>query len=109
MEIINFGISLNKDQFFLTFLFRGKLNIPKDIREPQLKIYNWEIGIFLPITKLNSDDDKENNIKEQGDWFSEHGIPVSYKRPPKNYDENDLPWVSKLNVKYLILLKITPI
>ncbi|CAI2175966.1 1227_t:CDS:10 [Funneliformis geosporum] len=70
----------------------GKLITTRDIKEPQLKIYNWELGIFLPIPKLNSDYDKENNIKEQGDWFGDHGVPVSYKRPPKHYEENDIPW-----------------
>ncbi|RIA95049.1 tyrosyl-DNA phosphodiesterase-domain-containing protein [Glomus cerebriforme] len=74
----------------------GKLNISRDTKELQLKIYNWELGIFLPITKLNDDNDKENNMNDRKDWFSEHGVPVSYQRPPKCYEENDIPWVSSL-------------
>ncbi|CAB4492612.1 uncharacterized protein OCT59_015862 [Rhizophagus irregularis] len=72
----------------------GKLNVSRDTKEIQLKIYNWELGIFLPITKLRDDDDKENNIGEQRDWFRDHGVPVSYKRPPNPYEESDIPWFS---------------
>ncbi|GBC02306.1 hypothetical protein RclHR1_04560005 [Rhizophagus clarus] len=72
----------------------GKLNVSRDTKEIQLKIYNWELGIFLPITKLRDDDDKENNKDEKRDWFSDHGVPVSYKRPPNPYEENDIPWFS---------------
>jgi hypothetical protein len=63
------------------------------------------LGIFLPIAKLRDDDDKENNTDEQRDWFSDHGVPVSYKRPPNPYEENDVPWVSLLINQSLLLLK----
>ena len=72
-----------------------------------MKIYNWELGIFLPITKLRNDHDKENNTDEQRDWFGDHGVPVSYKRPPNPYEESDIPWVCiNLTNKVFLFLRL---
>ncbi|RIB05951.1 tyrosyl-DNA phosphodiesterase I, partial [Gigaspora rosea] len=63
----------------------GKISTSRETKGPQLRINNWELGVFFPIRGSEND---------QGDWFTENGVPVPYQRPPRRYDLNDTPWVS---------------
>ncbi|CAG8556878.1 447_t:CDS:10 [Dentiscutata erythropus] len=63
----------------------GKISTSRETKGPQLRINNWELGIFFPIRGSEND---------QGDWFTENGVPVPYQRPPRRYDPNDTPWFS---------------
>jgi len=51
----------------------GKIYTSLETKGPQLRINNWELGVFFPIRG------SDNN---QGDWFTENGVPVPYQRPP---------------------------
>ncbi|CAG8806381.1 38287_t:CDS:2, partial [Gigaspora margarita] len=61
----------------------GKIYTSRETKGPQLRINNWELGVFFPIRGSEND---------QGDWFTENGVPVPYRRPPGRYDLNETPW-----------------
>ncbi|CAG8551358.1 2265_t:CDS:10, partial [Racocetra persica] len=61
----------------------GKISASRETKGPQLRINNWELGVFFPIRGSEND---------RGDWFAENGVPVPYQRPPRCYDLNDAPW-----------------
>ncbi|KAF0450062.1 phospholipase D/nuclease [Gigaspora margarita] len=63
----------------------GKISTSRETKGPQLRINNWELGVFFSIRGSEND---------QGDWFTENGVPVPYQRPPRRYDLNDTPWFS---------------
>ncbi|RIA86535.1 tyrosyl-DNA phosphodiesterase I [Glomus cerebriforme] len=68
----------------------GKVTTSRETKELQIKINNWELGIFLPIYKKEEDYvSSEDNDKR--DWFYDHSIPVPYVRPPPSYERNETP------------------
>jgi hypothetical protein len=75
---------------FQSEFIRGKITTSRETKELQLRINNWELGVFFPIYK-KKEDYLPNRDNDKGDWFCEHSVPVPYVRPPPPYRENETP------------------
>ncbi|CAI2162747.1 12540_t:CDS:10 [Funneliformis geosporum] len=68
----------------------GKITTSRESKELQIRIYNWELGVFFPIYRKEQEY-LPNQDFDKKDWFNEHSVPVPYIRPPPRYVRNETP------------------
>ncbi len=85
-------------------MIRGKVTTSRETRELQIRINNWELGVFFPIYRKEQDY-LPNQDYGKRDLFYEHSVPIPYIRPPPRYETNEAPKVtlqiSLINTLYL--------
>ncbi|GES80151.1 putative tyrosyl-DNA phosphodiesterase [Rhizophagus clarus] len=78
----------------------GKITTSRETKQLQIKINNWELGVFLPIYKKKEDYNPSED-HDKRDWFCDHSIPVPYVRPPPPYKSDEMPKLS-INIFKLV-------
>ncbi|CAG8522773.1 1833_t:CDS:10 [Funneliformis caledonium] len=71
----------------------GKVTTSRETKELQIRINNWELGVFFPIYRKEQEY-LPNQDYDKKDWFNEHSVPVPYIRPPPRYAGNETPKVT---------------